>query len=185
VKAALESVYECLGVSCTDVGALQSTAGVYQGMEACTDADDSSSDSHDDFHAAPGFSVMEMALVFKKLECIVEGSLWDEATKTCSPMEVSTCVNKCCQHGKAGKGKDIELLAGKKWIPVADISACSRMCDIQLKPLCGIWSYNKETNTCRLKAATKSSKNMFTNGAAYTKGLISGIRGCQPTAHFA
>ena len=36
VKTAIESVYDCLGISCTDVGAYQSSGVVYAGMDACT-----------------------------------------------------------------------------------------------------------------------------------------------------
>merc|ERR1712118_479301 len=36
VKDAIESVYDCLGISCTDVGAYQSSGVVYAGMDACT-----------------------------------------------------------------------------------------------------------------------------------------------------
>merc|ERR1719379_1099176 len=37
VKAQVESVYPCLGITCADVGAFQTSAGVYAGAEACTD----------------------------------------------------------------------------------------------------------------------------------------------------
>ena len=36
VKTAIESVYDCLGISCTDVGAYQSSGVVYAGRDACT-----------------------------------------------------------------------------------------------------------------------------------------------------
>jgi len=35
VKEALESTYSCLGITCADVGALQDTQGVFEGMEQC------------------------------------------------------------------------------------------------------------------------------------------------------
>ena len=35
VKAALESTYACLGITCADVGAYQSSMGVFAGAEAC------------------------------------------------------------------------------------------------------------------------------------------------------
>ena len=38
LKTAVESTYTCLGISCGDVGAFQSSAGIYTGMSACTDA---------------------------------------------------------------------------------------------------------------------------------------------------
>jgi len=37
VKAAVEGVYGCLGIICSDVGEFQSSTGVYAGMEACPD----------------------------------------------------------------------------------------------------------------------------------------------------
>ena len=37
VKAAVESTYQCMGISCTDVGEFQSSTGVYAGMDACAD----------------------------------------------------------------------------------------------------------------------------------------------------
>jgi hypothetical protein len=37
VKTAVESVYECLGLTCADVGEFQTSAGVFAGMEACED----------------------------------------------------------------------------------------------------------------------------------------------------
>ena len=36
VKTAIESVYDCLGISCTDVGAYQASGTVFSGMSACT-----------------------------------------------------------------------------------------------------------------------------------------------------
>ncbi len=36
VKDAIESVYDCLGISCTDVGAYQASGTVFSGMSACT-----------------------------------------------------------------------------------------------------------------------------------------------------
>merc|ERR1719324_2143125 len=36
LKAEVESTYPCLGISCADVGAFQTSAGIYAGMEACT-----------------------------------------------------------------------------------------------------------------------------------------------------
>merc|ERR1719335_1518901 len=38
LKTKVESVYECLGITCADVGEFQTSSGVYTGMEACTDA---------------------------------------------------------------------------------------------------------------------------------------------------
>jgi hypothetical protein len=38
IKAEVECLYECLGITCEEVGAFQTSAGVYAGMEACTDA---------------------------------------------------------------------------------------------------------------------------------------------------
>jgi hypothetical protein len=35
LKTAVESVYDCLGVTCADIGAFQTSSGVYAGMEAC------------------------------------------------------------------------------------------------------------------------------------------------------
>merc|ERR1719174_2331009 len=37
LKAMVESLYPCLGITCADVGAFQNSAGIYTGMEACTD----------------------------------------------------------------------------------------------------------------------------------------------------
>ena len=37
VKAAVESTYQCMGISCTDVGEFQSSTGVYADMDACAD----------------------------------------------------------------------------------------------------------------------------------------------------
>jgi hypothetical protein len=37
VKTAVESVYDCLGITCKEVGEFQGSAGVYAGMEACKD----------------------------------------------------------------------------------------------------------------------------------------------------
>ena len=45
VKDAIESVYDCLGISCTDVGAYQSSGVVYAGMDACTFAPSNDVDS--------------------------------------------------------------------------------------------------------------------------------------------
>merc|ERR1719482_2497765 len=36
-KTHVESTYPCLGITCADVGAFQNSAGIYTGMEACTD----------------------------------------------------------------------------------------------------------------------------------------------------
>merc|ERR1719506_2274704 len=41
VKAKVESIYPCLGISCADVGELQTSAGVYAGMEVCEDPEPS------------------------------------------------------------------------------------------------------------------------------------------------
>jgi len=38
LKAKVESVYECLGITCADVGEFQTSSGVYTGMEKCSDA---------------------------------------------------------------------------------------------------------------------------------------------------
>jgi len=38
-KTQVESTYDCLGLSCDDIGEYQDTAGPYPGMEACTDID--------------------------------------------------------------------------------------------------------------------------------------------------
>merc|ERR1719421_1562790 len=37
LKAEVESLYPCLGLTCADVGAFQNQAGVYTGADACTD----------------------------------------------------------------------------------------------------------------------------------------------------
>merc|ERR1719160_2015507 len=37
LKTTVESIYDCLGVTCADIGEFQTTAGVYAGMEACKD----------------------------------------------------------------------------------------------------------------------------------------------------
>jgi hypothetical protein len=37
LKAEVESLYPCLGLTCADVGAFQNSAGVYTGADACTD----------------------------------------------------------------------------------------------------------------------------------------------------
>merc|ERR1719389_1577562 len=37
LKAEVESTYPCMGISCADIGAFQTSAGVYAGMDACTD----------------------------------------------------------------------------------------------------------------------------------------------------
>merc|ERR1719393_505943 len=37
LKAEVESLYPCLGLTCADVGAFQNRAGVYTGADACTD----------------------------------------------------------------------------------------------------------------------------------------------------
>jgi hypothetical protein len=37
LKTHVESTYPCLGITCADVGAFQTSAGVYTGMDACTD----------------------------------------------------------------------------------------------------------------------------------------------------
>jgi hypothetical protein len=44
LKAQVESLYPCLGITCADVGEFQNSAGVYTGAEACTD------DGHDHDH---------------------------------------------------------------------------------------------------------------------------------------
>ena len=36
VKTAIEGVYDCLGITCTDVGAYQASGTVFSGMSACT-----------------------------------------------------------------------------------------------------------------------------------------------------
>merc|ERR1719174_820764 len=36
VKTAIESVYNCLGISCTDVGEYQASGSVFTGMSKCT-----------------------------------------------------------------------------------------------------------------------------------------------------
>jgi hypothetical protein len=62
LKAQVESLYPCLGITCADVGAFQNTAGVFTGAQACTDqtpadddddeicggADDAEEDDDDD-----------------------------------------------------------------------------------------------------------------------------------------
>ena len=45
VKDAIESVYDCLGISCTDVGAYQASGEVKSGMAACTFAPSNDVDS--------------------------------------------------------------------------------------------------------------------------------------------
>merc|ERR1719159_1248574 len=37
LKTHVESTYPCLGISCADVGAFQTSAGIYNGMDACSD----------------------------------------------------------------------------------------------------------------------------------------------------
>merc|ERR1719199_1429069 len=37
LKTHVESTYPCLGISCVDIGAFQNSAGIYTGMQACTD----------------------------------------------------------------------------------------------------------------------------------------------------
>merc|ERR1719321_377790 len=37
IKAMVETLYPCLGITCKDVGAFQTSAGVYAGAEACAD----------------------------------------------------------------------------------------------------------------------------------------------------
>merc|ERR1712078_864796 len=37
-KAGVETTYSCLGITCAEVGAFQNAAGVYTGMDACSDA---------------------------------------------------------------------------------------------------------------------------------------------------
>jgi len=41
LKARVETLYPCLGITCLDVGEFQTSAGVYTGADACTDADTS------------------------------------------------------------------------------------------------------------------------------------------------
>merc|ERR1719171_154968 len=38
LKEMVESVYDCLGITCADVGEFQNSEGVYAGMEACKDS---------------------------------------------------------------------------------------------------------------------------------------------------
>ena len=45
VKAAIEGVYDCLGITCTDVGAFQNSGQVKSGMAACTFAPSNDVDS--------------------------------------------------------------------------------------------------------------------------------------------
>ena len=45
VKAAIEGVYDCLGITCTDVGAYQASGEVKSGMDACTFAPSNDVDS--------------------------------------------------------------------------------------------------------------------------------------------
>jgi len=45
VKAAIEGVYDCLGITCTDVGAYQASGDVKSGMAACTFAPSNDVDS--------------------------------------------------------------------------------------------------------------------------------------------
>ena len=45
VKAAIEGVYDCLGITCTDVGAYQASGEVKSGMAACTFAPSNDVDS--------------------------------------------------------------------------------------------------------------------------------------------
>jgi hypothetical protein len=44
LKAQVESLYPCLGITCADVGEFQNTAGVYTGAEACEDNKDEEDD---------------------------------------------------------------------------------------------------------------------------------------------
>ena len=45
VKAAIEGVYDCLGITCTDVGEYQASGMVKSGMDACTFAPSNDVDS--------------------------------------------------------------------------------------------------------------------------------------------
>ena len=45
VKSAIEGVYDCLGITCTDVGAYQASGEVKSGMDACTFAPSNDVDS--------------------------------------------------------------------------------------------------------------------------------------------
>ena len=45
VKTAIEGVYDCLGITCTDVGAYQASGDVKSGMAACTFAPSNDVDS--------------------------------------------------------------------------------------------------------------------------------------------
>jgi hypothetical protein len=46
LKTKVESLYACLGITCADIGAFQTSTGAYEGMEACEDPEtESESDS--------------------------------------------------------------------------------------------------------------------------------------------
>merc|ERR1711937_111721 len=51
VKAAVETTYGCLGITCAEVGAIQNAAGVYTGMDACSDAS-TNADGYESWTAA-------------------------------------------------------------------------------------------------------------------------------------
>jgi len=71
LKAQVETLYECLGVTCTDMGAFQNSAGIHDGMEACVDptpapaADEVAEDPADEVAEDPNSAVvMAVAMLF-------------------------------------------------------------------------------------------------------------------------
>ena len=67
-KTQVEKTYDCLGITCEEVGEYQNTAGVYTGMDACVDGSgtvvsSSSSDDDDDTSGIPVVIVIILAAV--------------------------------------------------------------------------------------------------------------------------
>jgi hypothetical protein len=66
LKTAVESLYPCLGITCLEVGAFQTSAGVYEYMAACTDPTPAPATTDTATTATTGSSafVLGMAMLF-------------------------------------------------------------------------------------------------------------------------
>jgi len=72
VKAAIESVYKCLGMTCADVGGLIETGtDYYPGAEPCADAEPEGSDSSEPAATASGSVHMQDVTILSGILVLV------------------------------------------------------------------------------------------------------------------
>merc|ERR1712078_120527 len=94
LKTEVESVYTCLGITCADVGEFQNSAGVYAGMEACTDTGAASGNEELDCPVAgTGSSAAPEAAAAETTEAPSSGNEDDTKDKEDKEKEIKKVVD--------------------------------------------------------------------------------------------